>query len=591
MIMSMSYLYATMYAQLTKAVEQTLTFPEDDFPPLEDVLKPMTLEPPKDAAHGDMATNVAMILAKPLRLAPRAIAEQLVPALQALPEVAEVSIAGAGFINLRLQPAAWHQELQTILQQGAAYGTVRTGEGIHINVEYVSANPTGPLHIGHARGAVVGDALARLLARAGYTVTKEYYINDAGAQVDVLAESAFLRYREACGEVIAAIPEGLYPGEYLCAVGQALHAEHGTALLVMEESSRRAIVKQAAIRMMMDSIRADLAELGIAHDVFFSEASLHAAGAIEQVVQKLTHAGYMYRGVLEPPKGKLPDDWEEREQLLFASSNMGDDVDRAVQKHDGSWTYFAGDLAYLDHKIQRGFQELVMVLGADHGGYVKRMQAATYAISGGCVALSIQLAQLVKFLDNGQPVKMSKRKGTFTTAREVVDAVGRDVVRFIMLTRKPEQSLDFDLVKATEKSRENPVFYVQYAYARVQSLLNMATEQAPAIVQPSRTPPLEALALLTHPAEQALIQLLCQMPRLVQAAATAREPHRIAYYLHDVATMFHSYWHTGKEDLSMRFIRAEDPAQSLARIALARAVADVIESGLDILGVKPVDAM
>jgi arginyl-tRNA synthetase len=527
----------------------------------------VSVEPPRDPSHGDMATNVAMVLAKRLKMNPRALAEQCAEHLRVLDEVAEVEVAGPGFINLRFAPAFWQQELGLILEDGVAYGASQIGAGKKINLEYVSANPTGPMHIGHARGAVVGDALAGLLLKAGYEVTKEYYINDAGAQIEVLARSAYLRYREACGEEIA-IPEGLYPGDYLKAVGEGLFRTHGEALLAQEEAEWLPVVKPYAIDAMMAMIRTDLADMGVEHDHFFSEKSLHDAGKVHAVLEKMKALGLIYQGVLEPPKGKLPDDWEPREQTLFKSSEFGDDVDRALAKSDGSWTYFAADVAYAEDKIARGFDELIMVLGADHGGYVKRMQAAVKALSEGKVGLTIQLCQLVKFLEDGQPIKMSKRAGTFTTVRDVVEAVGKDVVRFIMLTRKPEQPLDFDLKKVTEQSRDNPVFYVQYAHARCKSLLRLAAEQMPSALAPSEKPTGAHLARLSSDTELALIRELAHWPRVVEAAAQAYEPHRIAYFLQELAASFHSFWNAGNDDKGLRFVIADDEELTIARHAV-----------------------
>ncbi len=548
----------------------------------------ITIEPPRDVAHGDMATNAAMVLAKRVGMNPRALAELLLPDLSALPEVSEVSIAGPGFINLRLDKKIWQEQIKTILNEGNSYGNSTIGKHRPVNLEYVSANPTGPMHIGHARGAVVGDALARLLIKAGFNVTKEYYINDAGAQVDVLARSAHLRYREAAGEKIE-IPAGLYPGEYLKPIGEGLFAEYERDLLNCDESEWLPVVRSFTLDGMMVLIRSDLLDLGIEHDVFFSEKSLHEDNKIAQTLELLQQKGLVYRGVLEPPKGKLPDDWEAREQLLFKTCDFGDDCDRPLQKSDGSYTYFAADVAYTADKLARGFDTLVLVLGADHGGYVKRMEAAVAALSDGKAKISIQLGQIVKFLENGVPAKMSKRAGTFTTVRDVLDAVGKDVLRFIMLTRKPEQMLDFDLVKVTENSRENPVFYVQYAYARCRSVLRLAQTEAPEAQSAELSP--EILACLDKEPELALIRVLAGWPRLVESAAEAFEPHRVAYYLHELASALHGFWNLGSDDVGFRFIRKDAMEVTIARLNLARAVCVVIASGLNVLGVEPLEEL
>lgn len=550
----------------------------------------ITVEPPRDASHGDMATNAAMVLAGQAKSNPRAIAEQIAEKLKLVEHVTEVSVAGPGFINLRFAPVYWQQAVSAILTDGGSYGNSAVGDQRHINVEYVSANPTGPLHIGHARGAVYGDALATLLLKAGYKVTKEYYINDAGAQVDVLARSAYLRYREACGETIE-IPAGLYPGAYLIGVGESLKETYGTALLGKAEGEWLADVKAFAIESMMALIKADLLDLGIRHDVFISEKSLHDAGKIPESIELLTAKGLIYRGVLEPPKGKKPADWEEREQLLFKSTDFGDDVDRALQKPDGSYTYFAADLAYAQHKIARGFDTLVYMLGADHGGYRKRMEAAISALSDGKVSTDIKLCQMVHLLKDGEPVKMSKRAGNFETVRDVLDTVGKDILRFIMLTRKSDMVMDFDLDKVKEQSKENPVFYVQYAHARAKSLLRLAAgEQADAHAQ-SEKPDAALLAMLASPAELALIQLLAQYPRIIEAAAAAYEPHRIAFYAQELAAAFHGLWNLGNGAEELRFIVRDNPQLTAARLSLARAVAVVVASALNVLGVTPAEEL
>ncbi|MCI5050381.1 MAG: arginine--tRNA ligase [Rickettsiales bacterium] len=550
----------------------------------------VTLEPPKDPSHGDMATNAAMVLAGQAKCKPRDLAEKIAEKLQAIDVVESVEIAGPGFINLRLAGSAYYQVLSHILEVGVRFGDSAIGNGHRINVEYVSANPTGPLHIGHARGAVYGDALAQLLQKAGYDVTREYYINDAGAQVDVLARSVYLRYREACGETIE-IPEGLYPGEYLKPVGAALKQAHGDALMNQDEAEWLSVVKPFAIDAMMDLIREDLKGLGIEQDVFTSEKSLHENGAIEKAIAKLDGMGLMYRGVLEPPKGKLPDDWEAREQLLFKSTEYGDDVDRALQKPDDSYTYFAADLAYAQDKIDRGFETLVYMLGADHGGYKKRMEAAIDALSERQVKSDIKLCQLVHLFKDGEPVKMSKRAGNFETVRDVVEAVGKDIIRFMMLTRKNDMVMEFDLDKVKEQSKDNPVFYVQYCHARAKSLLRLAVEQASDALAASENIGIDDLGLLNSDAELALIRLMASYPRQVEAAARSNEPHRIAYFLQELASHFHGFWNLGQGEQELRFILPDQPKLTAARLALARAVALVVASGLEILGVQPVEEL
>lgn len=551
----------------------------------------VTVEPPRDESHGDISTNAAMVLAKAAGMKPRDLAEKLADGLRRHSAVTAVEIAGPGFINLRLTQAFWVERLRDALRAGDAYGDSVAGAGEAVNVEYVSANPTGPMHVGHARGAVVGDALAALLEKAGYDVTREYYINDAGAQVDVLARSAHLRYRQALGEDVGEMPEDLYPGEYLIAVGAALSARDGDKWRTLDEAAWLAEVRDFTIAAMMDLIRADLAALGIKHDVFTSERALAEAHAIEAAIDRLEADGLVYTGVLDPPKGKLPDDWEARPQTLFRSTGFGDDVDRPLRKSDGSWTYFAGDIAYHDHKFQRGFRTMIDVWGADHGGYVKRMQAAVTAITGGAAALDVKLCQLVNLLEDGQPVRMSKRAGNFVTLRDVVDRVGKDVVRFIMLTRKNDAALDFDFTKVVEQSRDNPVFYVQYAHARVSSVLRHAAVEFPDIALQGAALADGDLACLADPAELSLIRQLASWPRLVEAAALAHEPHRVAFYLHDLAAGFHGLWNKGKDDASLRFIHAADRPLTIARLALVKAVGQVIASGLKVIGVTPREEM
>ncbi|MEM7508532.1 MAG: arginine--tRNA ligase [Pseudomonadota bacterium] len=548
----------------------------------------ITVQPPRDAAHGDMATNAAMVLAKAAGMKPREIAETLVGKLLADTRISEASIAGPGFINLRLEVAEWRKAASAALAAGADFGRSSMGAGRKINVEYVSANPTGPLHVGHTRGAVFGDALARLLAHAGWDVTKEYYINDGGGQIDTLARSAYLRYREACGEHIE-IPEGLYPGDYLVPVGAALKAEFGDSLMDAGEADWLPALREKATEAMMDMIRADLARLGVEMDVFFSEKSLYGTGRIEAALADLEGKGLIYEGVLEPPKGKTPEDWEPRPQTLFKSTQYGDDVDRPVKKSDGSWTYFAPDIAYHFDKVERGFDALIDVFGADHGGYVKRMKAAVAAFSENRVPLDIRLCQIVRLFKDGQPFKMSKRAGTFITLSDVIDEVGADVTRFVMLTRKNDAPLDFDFDKAREQTRENPVWYVQYACARSHSVFPKAAAEG---VQISEADLASAdLSALTQPAEIAVIRKLAEFPRLIETAAHHQEPHRIAFYLDDLASEFHSWWNQGQGDASLRIIQSGAREVTEARLALCLAVRVVISAGLGILGVTPMTEM
>jgi arginyl-tRNA synthetase len=547
--------------------------------------------PPRDAAHGDIATNAAMVLAPQIVGNPMAIAGELVGDIKKIKGVAAVDIVKPGFINMTLEPGVWQDCVRHIMKEGRHYGDSQTGQGIRVNIEYVSANPTGPMHVGHGRGAVYGDALATLLVKAGYAVTKEYYINDAGAQVDKLAESAFMRYREACGEVIGDMPEGLYPGDYLVPVGQALYGAHGKALLDKSRDAWLPVVRDYTLDAMMDLIRGDLAVLGIYHDVFASERQITREGKVEKALEVLDSKGLIYNGVLEPPKGKMPEDWEPRPQTLFRSTQFGDDCDRPVKKSDGSWTYFAPDIAYHFDKCTRGFQKLIDVFGADHGGYVRRMKAAVEALSDGKVGLDIKLCQLVKFMRGGEPLKMSKRAGTFVTVREVVDEVGKDVFRFIMLTRKNDAPLDFDFARVMEQSKDNPVFYVQYAHARARSVIRRVGVELPDAMPLAFSPDSKTLARLSHPAELALIRLMCNWPRIVEAAALALEPHRVAFYLHDLAAAFHGVWTLGNDDLELRFLVKHDIELTAARVALAQAVSLVIASGLGVLGVEPVEEM
>ncbi|WP_204114051.1 arginine--tRNA ligase [Shimia biformata] len=548
----------------------------------------VAVEPPRDAAHGDMATNAAMVLAKPAKMKPRDIAEALAAKLADVDAITSAEVAGPGFLNLRLAPGLWQGLVKQVLETGIGFGRSDMGQGQRVNVEYVSANPTGPLHVGHTRGAVFGDALASLLDFAGFDVTREYYINDGGAQVDVLARSVYLRYLEAHGQEVA-FEDGTYPGDYLIPVGEALKDKVGDAYVDQPEDVWLAEVREFATDAMMDLIRDDLKQLGVEMDVFFSEKSLYGTGLIEAALKTLEDKGLIYEGVLEPPKGKTPEDWEPREQTLFKSTEHGDDVDRPVKKSDGSWTYFAPDIAYHFDKVSRGFDALIDVFGADHGGYVKRMKAAVSALSDGKVPLDIKLTQLVKLWKNGEPFKMSKRAGNFVTLRDVVEQVGPDVTRFVMLTRKNDAPLDFDFDKVLEQSRENPVFYVQYAHARVCSVLRKAAEAGIAV--DDATLAAADLTKLDHEAEIAVAKKIAEWPRLVEIAARTNEPHRVAFYLYDLASDLHSLWNRGNDQPGLRFLQEGDPATSQAKIALARSVAVVISAGLGILGVNPAEEM
>jgi arginyl-tRNA synthetase len=550
-------------------------------------LAAVAVEPPRDASHGDMATNAAMVLAKPAGMAPRAIAEKLAARLKTDPRIASVEVAGPGFLNLSLVPAIWADLLTATLQEGADCGRGAIGAGVKVNIEFVSANPTGPMHVGHVRGAVFGDALARLLDFAGYDVTREYYINDGGAQVDVLARSAYERYREAMG-LEPEIREGLYPGDYLIPVGEAMKAKWGDSLLDQPEEVWLEDVRNFATEMMMQMIREDLAALNVQMDVYSSEKALYGTGQIEAAINTLRDMGMIYEGTLEPPKGKLPDDWEAREQTLFRSTAHGDDVDRPVMKSDGAWTYFAPDIAYHYNKVQRGFDQLIDIFGADHGGYVKRMKAAVSALSGGKVPLDIKLIQLVKLWKNGEPFKMSKRAGTFVTLRDVVEQVGADVTRFVMLTRKNDAPLDFDFAKVLEQSKDNPVFYVQYANARINSVMRKAAAAGVAVDDASLAA--ADLTQLSNAAEINLAKKIAEWPRLVEIAARGNEPHRVAFYLYELASDLHGLWNRAKDEPELRFVQ-DDPATTQVKIALARATGVVISAGLAILGVTPVEEM
>lgn len=582
------HLFATMLASVQAATAAVLGSGAD--------VSRIVVEPPRDPTHGDMATNAAMVLAKDAGKKPRELAESIATKLRSDGKVASVDIAGPGFINLTLKPRVWSEELRVVLEAGRDYGRSDMGKGEKVNVEYVSANPTGPMHVGHGRGAVFGDALANLLAFTGYKVTREYYINDAGAQVDVLARSAYLRYREALGENIT-IPEGLYPGEYLKSVGKDLAQAHGPSLKDKPEAEWLPIVRTRAIDMMMAEIRNDLQALGIVQDEFFSERSLIGKGAdrVAETINWLKGKGHVYEGRLPPPKSGAVEDWEDREQTLFRSTTFGDDVDRPLKKSDGSYTYFATDIAYHKSKLDRGFRDLIDVWGADHGGYVKRMQAAVKALSGAKADLDVKLVQLVRLLRAGEPVKMSKRAGEFVTLREVVDEVGRDAVRFDMLFRKNDAPLDFDLAKVIEHSRDNPVFYVQYGHARGQSVFrNARGEMLDLPTDPSaraaylRKAPLEKL---TDTGEVSLLRRIALFPRHVEAAAAAHEPHRIAFYLYELASEFHAHWTKGNDLPNLRFIIQNDREQTAARLALVEGITTILASGLALLGVSAPDEM
>jgi arginyl-tRNA synthetase len=588
-------IFAAMRARTVAALREILP----DLP--EEAFAKVQTEPPRDPSHGDMATNGAMVVAKLARVAPPKLAADLAARLAALPEVTEAAPAGPGFVNLRLREEHLRALVPAILATGEAFGDSRMGQGVRVNVEYVSANPTGPMHVGHCRGAVVGDGLAALLAKAGYDVTREYYINDAGAQVLALAYAAYWRYLQALGTTMTedhyaqSVPGGLqYRGEYLIPVGAALKERHGDALAAPDGMFGHAaagpdvwldIVRDTTVHLMMDAIREDLRALGVDQEVFISERAVVEAGKLEQAEALLAAKGLIYRGILEPPKGKTPEDWEPREQTLFRATQFGDDVDRPLRKSDGSGTYFANDVANHLHKIERGFAELVHVWGADHGGYVKRMKAAVGALSDNRVTLDVVLTQIVHVMKGGQPVRMSKRAGTYVTLRDLIEEVGKDAVRFTMLTRKADAQMEFDLDKVVEQSRDNPVFYVQYAHARCRSVLRQAGDPAVADLAAA---PLEALS---DPAEMALIRRLAAWPRTVEAAAAAREPHRIAFFLQDLAADFHVLWNRGRDDSTLRFIRAEEPEATRARLALVSATGVVLRSGLAVMGVEPVEEM
>jgi arginyl-tRNA synthetase len=576
--------FAGFHGRVLAAVQQ---LKHDGVVPAEASTEGIILEPPKDTSHGDLATNAAMVLAKQANMGPRALAERLVPLITADALIERAAIAGPGFINLTLAPAFWPSVLRMVLESREDYGRSAAGKVEAVNIEYVSANPTGPMHVGHCRGAVFGDALANLLAFAGFAVTREYYVNDAGAQVEALARSAFLRYREALGEDIGEIPEGLYPGDYLKAVGHLLADQHGSELLQLAERDWLPIVRAAALQSMLAMIETDLAELGIRHDVFFSERSLTDGprDEVAETIAELKAKGLIYKGRLPPPKGRSEEDWEDREQLLFRSTAFGDDIDRPLVKSDGTHTYFAADMAYHRDKFRRGFNTMIDVWGADHSGHVKRMQSAVAALTQGKGALDVKLCQLVRLFRGGEPVKMSKRAGTFVTLREVVDEVGPGSVRFMMLYRKNDAPLDFDFVKVTEQSRDNPVFYVQYAHARASSVLRNVRDVLPDLDLEESALANADLDRLNDAAETALIRRMAQFPSIVQAAAAAHEPHRIGFYLYDLAGDFHGLWNRGKDSPQLRFIYQSDRELTRARVALVAATKRVLASGLGILGV------
>ncbi|WP_375636827.1 MULTISPECIES: arginine--tRNA ligase [unclassified Bartonella] len=550
-------------------------------------LSKITVDPPRDSSHGHLSTNAAMVLAKSIGINPRALADKIIELLKNDSSIENIDVAGPGFINIKLTKLFWQDAIKSMLESGTSYGRIPMGQGKRVNVEYVSANPTGPMHVGHCRGAVVGDVLSNLLQFTGYNITKEYYINDAGQQIEVLAHSVLLRYREALGQEINEIPEGLYPGEYLIPLGQSLAQEFGDQLLTMDKDEALSLVKERAIHAMMSMIREDLAALNIYHDIFFSERMLYAdnARAIRNTINDLTLNGYIYKGKLPPPKGQNTEDWEPSEQTLFRSTNVGDDQDRVLVKSDGSYTYFAADVAYFRDKFNRHFDEMIYILGTDHAGYVKRLEAMAKAISGDKAKLSVFLCQLVKLFRNGHPVRMSKRAGSFVTLRDVVEEVGRDPVRFMMLYRKCEAPLDFDFAKVTEQSKDNPIFYVQYASARCHSVFRQAQE-ALHIKSFSNDTLIAHLHRLTDDHEILLIRKLSEYPRIIEQAVVHKEPHRLAFYLYDLASSFHTHWNKGSENLNLRFIQPDDKELSFARLGLIQAVINILSSGLTIIGVE-----
>ena len=572
--------FALFSARIANAMQ--VLFPEAGA----DLLARIVVEPPRDVAHGDLSSNAAMVVAKPLGKSPRDVAAALVEHFRHDSDVTSVEVAGPGFINFRLNAPIWHQVLRSIAEQGDDYGRSTLGKGEPVNVEYVSANPTGPMHVGHTRGAVFGDTLAALMAYTGYEVTREFYINDTGGQTITLGRSALLRYREALGETIE-IPSGFYPGDYLIPVGQALAAAHGRSLLDLPEEQAVLIAREAALAAMMELIKADLAQLNIHHDVFFSERQLHGPdGDIARTLAWLREEGMVYQGRLEPPKGKAPEDWEDREQTLFRATDYGDDVDRPLVKSDGSYSYFAADIAYHRNKFLRGFKHMAIVLGADHSGYVKRLQAAVKAVSNGTADIDVRICQLVRLLKNGEPFKMSKRSGDLVTLADVVDEVGADATRFMLLFRRNDAAMDFDFAVVKEQTKDNPVFYVQYAHARACSVFRTAARDLPDLdLSPEALAGAEVERLAT-PAELDLVRVLAAWPRTVAQAAVAHEPHRIAFYVHELSAAFHGFWAKGKDDTSLRFVNPDDPKLTLARLALVDAVRQVIVNALGILGVS-----
>lgn len=551
----------------------------------------ITSEPTKEEAHGDIATNIAMVLAKSLGKPPRAIAELIVPELKSHPMIEKAEIAGPGFINITVKKSVWFNLVKSVLELGVGYGNSNMGNGERVNIEYVSANPTGPMHVGHARGAVYGDVLANLLIKTGYNVTKEYYINDAGAQIDTLTKSAFFRYREACGEKLGEMPEGYYPGEYLKDLAEALHHEYGIDLLMFPEEEALKKIRKFTIDSMMALIKHDLYQLGIVHDIFSSEKALHDSGKIEETLKFLENKGLLYQGVLESPKGEKLDDWEPREQTLFCSTKFGDDVDRPLKKSDGSWTYFAPDIAYHKDKWDRGFQKMILIVAIDHGGYKKRMNAAVSAITGGKAKFDMILYQLVNFIEDGKQLKMSKRAGNYITVRDVVDKVGKGAVRFIMLTRKHTEVLDFDFAKVVEQSKDNPIFYVQYAYARASSVFRNAAHDMPEAYKKIESVNDEILELLGSSIEISLIKKIAEWPRIVESAAKFYEPHRVAFYLMDLASSFHVLWNRGKDESDLRFLIEDNIELTCARLALVKSMMETVASGLHVLGVEPLSEM
>ncbi|MCC0024555.1 MAG: arginine--tRNA ligase [Hyphomicrobiaceae bacterium] len=573
-----------LFADRVSRAMQTL-YP--DVEGLEDLVAKATMEPPRDAGHGDLSSNIAMVCAKELKASPRDIAGKLAELLAGDPEIESVEVAGPGFLNFRLTGEVWHKVLQDVLNQPEGYGKPDMGQGEKVNVEYVSANPTGPMHVGHTRGAVFGDALASLLEHCGYAVTREYYINDAGAQVDTLARSALLRYREALGEDVGPIPAGLYPGDYLVPVGEMLQARFGSQLREMSEAEAVHKIKAIVLEEMMDLIRSDLKKLGVEHETFFSEKQLHGEnGKIAETLAWLRQEGLVYQGKLEPPKGKAPEDWEDREQTLFRATQFGDDTDRPLVKSDGTYAYFAADIAYHRDKYLRGFNDQIIVLGADHAGYVKRLQAAVKAISHGEAQIDVKICQLVRLMRDGQPVKMSKRSGELVTLADVVDEVGRDATRFLLLMRRNDAAMDFDFARVVEQTRDNPVFYVQYAHARACSVMRNAAKDLPSLDFSDQALKAADLTVLTAPEDLELIKAVAHWPRQVVLAARAHEPHRIANYLHDLSGVFHAFWTKGNQDAQLRFVNHGDNKLTLARVAMAAALRTVLGSGLGLLGVS-----